>query len=160
MAIFPLRVVLGAAFHFGLAILVLLAASWYFVGALHPLALLSLVPMAALLLVFGWSLGTLAGLANVYFQDTQHLVEIGFQILFYMTPIIYDPKQLAGAGPIVQILRYNPLVLFLDMLRDPLLYGHAAPAATFGMAGVIVLGCFVAASVALARCAGRVIFLL
>ena len=45
-------------------------------------ALLSLVPTFALLFVIGWSLAVCTGLANVMFQDSQHLVEVGMQIMF------------------------------------------------------------------------------
>ena len=34
-------------------------------------------------------------MTNVIFQDTQHLVEVLFQILFYLTPIMYPAKLLA-----------------------------------------------------------------
>ena len=44
--------------------------------------------------VFGWALAVLSGTFNVFFQDTQHLAEVGFQILFYLTPIIYRLQDL------------------------------------------------------------------
>jgi ABC-2 type transport system permease protein len=44
-----------------------------------------------LLFLLGWSLAVLSGFANVYFRDTQHLCEVGFQILFYATPIVWMP---------------------------------------------------------------------
>ena len=58
-------------------------------GFLGPLALLSLIPTFAMLLIFGWSLAILFGLANVRFRDLKHISEVGFQGLFYLTPIMY-----------------------------------------------------------------------
>src|SRR5437868_1360071 len=84
---------------------------------LPPISMLSLVPSLLLIGVLGWSMATLAGLANMYFQDAQHLMDIGFQVLFYLTPIMYDPKSLPGSGNLVHIMRYNPFVIFLDLLR-------------------------------------------
>ena len=48
--------------------------------------------MPTFFLLFGlvWSLALLAGFANVYFQDTQHLTDVGFQILFYATPVFFS----------------------------------------------------------------------
>ena len=34
------------------------------------------------------------GVANVMFQDSQHLIEVVMQIIFYVTPIIYLPQLL------------------------------------------------------------------
>ena len=52
-----------------------------------------------MLFLLAWSLAVLAGFANVYFQDTQHLCEVGFQILFYLTPIMYPEELLRAAAP-------------------------------------------------------------
>ena len=38
----------------------------------------------------------LTGTFNVFFQDTEHLSDVAFQILFYLTPIIYRLKDLNG----------------------------------------------------------------
>src|SRR5207253_6352942 len=62
----------------------------------------------------------LAGFANVYFQDTQHLCEVGFQILLYMTPILYKRDMLAKRG-FGWLADFNPLSAFLDLIRDPVL---------------------------------------
>ena len=49
------------------------------------MTLLTLLPTIVMLLVFGWALAILAGCINVLFQDTQHLVEVALQVLFYLT---------------------------------------------------------------------------
>jgi len=56
--------------------------------------LLSLIPTLLLLLVFGWSLAILFGLATVRFRDLKHISEVGFQGMFYLTPIMI-PEQMA-----------------------------------------------------------------
>src|SRR5262249_36214672 len=65
MAIYPLRTMLGSGFHFGLSLLLVLGLTWLCLELPGPLALLSLLPTVALLLVFGWSLALLFGLATV-----------------------------------------------------------------------------------------------
>ncbi len=159
LAVYPLRIVLGTAFHYIIALTVVIAMAWYFLGLVPPVAMLSLIPSLALIGLLGWSMATLAGLANMYFQDAQHLMDIGFQVLFYLTPIMYDPKTLQGSGNLLRIIRYNPFVIFLDLLRSPLLDHQVPASSTFLAAFLIVAICTAAAGSALARCGRRVIFL-
>src|SRR5581483_4989538 len=94
----------------------------YFRGVPGPPAAVSLVPTILLLFVFGWSLAVLCGTINVFFQDTQHLAEVFFQVLFYMTPIIYFPSAVEG-HPMSWLLNWNPIVPFLTLVRQPLIHG-------------------------------------
>src|SRR5438094_2308096 len=71
MAIFPLRTALGGTIHFLIALAVVTGVAWIFQGAVNPLALLSLIPVVLLLFIFVWSLAVLAGIANLFFNDTQ-----------------------------------------------------------------------------------------
>ena len=54
---------------------------------------------------------------NVLFQDTQHLAEIGFQLLFYATPIMYRTEQL-GDNTLARLVSRNPMVAWLNLIRD------------------------------------------
>lgn len=157
MAIYPLRTALGETVHFLLALLVVIVLSWIFNGTGNALALLSLLPTLVLLFLFGWSLAVLAGFANVLFQDTQHLCEIGFQILFYATPIMWMPTML-GQGRLAQFLSFNPLIAFLNLIRDPILKGTPPTLASFSLASAICLLAVTAASLVLARLQRRLIF--
>src|SRR5207244_3703621 len=88
LAIYPLRTALGGTIHFLLALAITLVLVWYFKGFGNLPYLICLVPTVLLLFVFAWSMSVLAGFANVHFQDTQHLTEVAFQILFYASPVI------------------------------------------------------------------------
>ena len=70
---------------------------WCLRGFGNLAVLPSLVPTFALLFVVGWSLAICLGVANVMFQDSQHLLEVVMQIMFYLTPIMYTPEQLWGS---------------------------------------------------------------
>jgi lipopolysaccharide transport system permease protein len=157
MAIYPLRTVLGLMFHFliALAVVFLLTAGLHGLG--NPLPLLSLVPTLGLLFLFGWALAVLAGFANVFFQDTQHLTEVGFQVLFYATPVMYYPEML-GHGRLAKLLSFNPLVPFLHLVREPILSGRPPSATTFCLASGIVALMLAAATCTLVRLQGRLIF--
>ena len=92
LAIYPLRTVLGASFHFGMSLLVVLALRWGFLGFGNLKTLIAVVPALLLMFVLGWSLAALSGFLTAYFPDMQHLSEVGLQILFYATPIIYPAR--------------------------------------------------------------------
>ncbi len=149
MAIYPLRTVLGAAFHFsvglGLAIVIGLLAGPDLdrnpsATRLHQLlALPSLLPTCLLLLLFGWSLSILTGLLNVRFRDTRYLVEIGLQGLFYLTPVMYRIDAFKDKHRLTLLLQCNPLVPFLDLIREPILLGRIPSVTTYALATAVVL---------------------
>lgn len=141
MAIYPLRTMLGAAFHFtlGFVLVILLTLICHGAGFLGALALLSLIPTFALLLTFGWSLAILFGLANVRFRDLKHLSDVGFQALFYLTPIMYPASMLEGRRFITLIFHLNPLMPFLHLLREPVCSNHVPTMETYLAAALITL---------------------
>ena len=139
IAIYPLRTALGETIHFLLALCVVLGLAWFLRGFSNLPALLTLVPALVLLFVFAWSLALIAGFANVYFQDTQHLTEVGFQILFYATPIIYPIEQLGEGSRLAAVVRCNPLIPFFDLVREPIVHGVIPEPMTFIRASLTVL---------------------
>jgi ABC-type polysaccharide/polyol phosphate export permease len=138
IAIYPLRTALGETVHFLMALCVVVGLVWYVKGFANLPALLTLPPTLVLLFLFVWSLALIAGFANVYFQDTQHLTEVGFKILFYATPIIYPLSQL-GTGRLGMVARCNPLIPFLDLVREPIVHATVPNPATYLQAALTVL---------------------
>ncbi len=157
LAIYPLRTALAGLFHFLITMVLVVGFSWYFRGFGGVPALVSLIPALVLLFLFSWSLAVLAGFANVFFRDTQHLCDVGFQILFYATPIIYPPQLLRDNG-LQGLMSYNPIVAFLQLVREPLLDHQAASGATFALAAATTLVALAAATATLARGQRRLIF--
>jgi lipopolysaccharide transport system permease protein len=121
------------------------------------LALGWLIPGVLLLFLFAWAAAVLSGCANVYFQDTQHLCEVGFQILFYVTPILY-PRKILEAGGMAWLADYNPLSALLDLIRTPVLYGTPPALFTAGVASLTLVVIVGGAILTLARCQRRLIF--
>lgn len=157
MAIYPLRTVLGGTIHFLMAMGVVLVLTWALKGFGNLAALWCLVPTLAMLLVLCWSLAVLAGFATAYFPDTQHLTEVGLQILFYGTPIIYPPETLRTRG-LGWIVDYNPLSAIVQLLREPILQAQVPAAATFAVAGITVAIVASAAMLTLVRLQQKIIF--
>jgi len=159
LAIYPLRTVLGAAIHFLIALSVVVVLSWYIHGFGNLAALPSLIPTLILLLILGWSLAVLASLTTVYFQDTQHLAEVGFQLLFYATPIIYVEDMLTERR-MAWLVRFNPLVTLLRLIREPILNARVPDITTFASAVAIVCIAATAAIFMLYRLQRQIIFYL
>jgi len=158
-AIYPLRTTLGAGYHFLVGMGVVLVAVSVFSGFDNPLVLLSLVPSLVLLFAFAWSLAVCTGTINVLFHDTQHLLEIVLQILFYMTPIMYKPEILINRN-LGWAVQFNPLAVLLDLIRQPLLCGTLPPPGTVWTSVMIVAVMVVLAAALLRWCERRLVFFL
>jgi lipopolysaccharide transport system permease protein len=159
LAIYPLRTVLGTAIHGLAALAVVLVFTWSIHGFGNVPALFSLLPTLALMFLLGWSLALCCGLTNVIFQDTQHLVEVLFQILFYLTPIMYPARMLAERR-VEWLLKFNPLAVFIELLRVPILEGRLPPLGAYCTAVGVVAAFLAIASLALVRLERRLIFYL
>jgi ABC-type polysaccharide/polyol phosphate export permease len=130
MAIYPLRTALAGMVHYLIALVLALILTWilnaYFGQPFAPLLayLPLLLPNLVLLFLLGWALATITGFANVFFQDAQHLSEIGLQLLFYATPIIYMldnfTTQLANRGIDVRWFQFHPVHGVLQLIRVPI----------------------------------------
>jgi ABC-type polysaccharide/polyol phosphate export permease len=159
LAIYPLRMALGGTVHFLIAMVVVLGLSWYFHGFGNLGSLYSLVPTLVLLFFFVWAVAVLAGTANVHFQDTQHLTDVGFQMLFYATPVLYEADRLRVSG-LGWLVDYNPVVPILQLIREPILECRVPSPTTFLAAGTTVFITVGLAAWTLARQQKRLIFYL
>lgn len=151
LAVYCLRTSLGTSVHFGISVAVILAVA---IGLdtshpyhLTPLTAIWVVLMGlALLFIFCVSFAAVCSFLNVYFHDTQHLVEVGFSIAFFLTPILYKKEMLIDRG-VGWVAELNPASMFFDMIREPLLSGIVpeplvflkAFAVTIAMLGIAVM---------------------
>jgi lipopolysaccharide transport system permease protein len=160
LAIYPLRTALGAGIHFLFGLGVLLTFVWLVNGFGNLPALFSLVPTLMLMFIVCWALAIFTGVLNVLFQDCQHLIEVLLQILFYLTPIMYDPGKMTLSPSLTRIMYLNPMAIMLNMLRQPILYGQQ-PSIKVCIFGILVtIFAVVAAVLTLVRFERRLIFYL
>lgn len=159
LAIYPLRTVLGTAIHGLAALAVAVCLSWAMHGFGNVPALLCLLPTLLLMFLLGWALAVCSGVINVLFQDTQHLTEVAFQALFYLTPVMYPPKLLAERN-MEWLVSWNPLAAFLDLLRYPILEGRLAPPLAYGVALGVTMLLLACAGAMLVRVERRLVFYL
>jgi ABC-type polysaccharide/polyol phosphate export permease len=125
LGIFPLRTVLSIGFHQIVALSLAIVLAWLFRGLANPLALLSLIPTLMLYLILGCCLATLFGILHTHFPDTQYLLEVFLQIMFYLTPIMYEIEALREKNRqrLADYLQMNPFHSLLELVRQPVYYG-------------------------------------
>ncbi len=158
MAIYPLRSALGAGFHFTVALVTVVLLAAVLRGLPSLTALLALVPALVLLVGLGWSLALLFGLATVRFRDTHHLTEISLQRLFYLTPIFYPASVVAQRPYLGLVVKLNPLMPFLDLLRTPILAGQWPAASVWAAACGVLLVTGTGAALAMKQQERQLIF--
>lgn len=79
--------------------------------------LLPLLPILVLLALFTSGVSLILAAANVFYHDVNYLWGIVSQVLFYATPIIYDPKTL-DFTPLKYIANYGPTGSFVIAVRN------------------------------------------
>lgn len=127
----PLAEVLSNLVHFLVALLVLFGLILAFRVRLTPaLLMLPLLILAEVMFVSGMSL--LLATANVFYRDTQHILQVILQAWFFLTPIFYPidvlPKSKVMLGVTVNVQlwlrRLNPLASLVASYQDVLYWGH------------------------------------
>jgi ABC-2 type transport system permease protein len=138
--ILALASVNAATVHLGLQTIVMLfflaIFQWGPAVAYLPL----LVPALLALLVLAAALGILFAAINVRLRDMQHLLEIGLQVWFWATPIVYTymlvQSKVAGSKSVIYhglwyLYRLNPVTpIVLTFQRA--IYGRTSPVGSGG----------------------------
>lgn len=95
-------------------------ACWYFMDS-HLMAWVSILPVIVTYLITAFWVSMLLGALCARVRDFSHLIVTVMQIMFFLTPIIYEMDVL---GPTAQkFMAFNPFVYYLDILRIPVLDG-------------------------------------
>lgn len=81
---------------------------------------LLVVAWIALFASFVAAVSMLLAVANVYWRDVSHLVGIVLQLMFYLTPIIYNLDQVRdkGSDGLAEIMRSLPIASFVEVFRS------------------------------------------
>ena len=156
-AIYPLRVSLGAMFHLLMALGIVVVLTGVMKGLENLHTVLALFPTLFLLVILGWSMATMAALANTHFPDAQHLVDLGLQALFYLTPIIYPPEILKSRG-LNWLIAFNPIASILELIRRPILHGELPSAEAVYTALALTAAAFCVASLSLMKLQRQLVY--
>ena len=91
----------------------------FLVGGTLSIELIFLLASFLILFIFSLGLGLVVSVYTVYYRDIEHILTIILQALFFLTPILYDKSMLSGF--VEQIISYNPLVIFMELFRSPIM---------------------------------------
>jgi len=167
LGIFPIRTVLAIGVHQLIALTLAIGLACIFrgppgaaTGIGSPWALVSLIPTLVLFLLLGCFLATVLGVMHTHFGDTQYLLEIFLQIMYFLTPIIYDIKTLRdkSRGRLADFLELNPFNALLELVRRPVLDGLWPTLATYQTALIFTAAVGVLAAVLLRRVERTLVF--
>lgn len=135
-SIFTLSTALSGLVNLALSLVVLFVIM-VVVGAPFSRALWFL-PVSLLILTvftFGVSLGLTA--VSVFFGDVREMVQAGMPALMYLTPILY-PRSIVPERFQV-LLKINPLVYIVEVVRAPIYYGILPSPTTTLIASVVAV---------------------
>jgi len=99
----------------------------------------------ALLAIPGLALGSIAlfwivmlfAMLGARFRDFPQIVTSLIQVVFYVTPVFWQPRLLLGSRPYA-LVEFNPVYYFIEIVRSPLM-GHVPPAGFWKVTVLITL---------------------
>jgi ABC-2 type transport system permease protein len=146
--VIPLAVVLTAAFQLVTNLLPIIVFA--FAAGVRPrIYWLEIPVLLALLALLAAGIGMLLSVLFVRFRDIQPIWDIGSQVLFYASPIIYPVYYYTAGGrnrgapshftlPVLgQILMMNPIASLIAQARHALVFGNEGqnPSAAYALGG-------------------------
>ena len=141
-AVYPLSVV-GSKLVDLVFSLIPLAALAIIMGRAPTVAWVFLVPAVFMVFAFTVGLSLVFSSLMVFFRDIRHLIDILFQVWFYLTPVIYPHEYLDQLkNPwIRRALEFNPAAPIIRCFQSPIYDGRFPDAATVSLG----MACAVAA---------------
>jgi lipopolysaccharide transport system permease protein len=141
-SVLPIVTVASNLVHFVLALpvlLVLMVAS----GIEVTSAVLALPLLIGIQFMLILSLAYPVATVHVWFRDTQYLLRVALQLLFYLTPVFYEASAIPREYQ--ELYRFNPMVSVVGWYRDVLLRGTVPAASslaglTLVSAGLLAVG--------------------
>jgi lipopolysaccharide transport system permease protein len=152
VVILPVVTVASNLVHFLLSLPILLVLLW---GS--DVSLTGSVALLPALIAIEF--GLIAGMAypvailSVWFRDTQHVLRIALQLLFYLTPIFYEASS-APEGLRI-LLNVNPLAHLVDAYRAVLMRGTAPGLGSLSYLLVLSIGLVIIGLAWFRRARGR-----
>lgn len=117
-----------------------------------------LVPFwVAVMIVFVVSVNYILAVANIFFRDMSHVMTVLFQLIFFISPIIYPATRIPDTWngvPIGAIMAANPFANLIEIGRG-LMYGLVVPGVGYWLYAVAWAVVSFAAAIGVYRRSGR-----
>ena len=120
-----------------------------------------LMALPGVVILFAAALGHIAICAylSTRFRDLPHAMTSIFQVLFFVTPIMFPAKLLAERR-LDFVYQFNPLYYLIDVVRHPILEGEWAIAHNYAVGCAYVIVVWLFAALVMRWLDDRVVFLL
>jgi len=115
---------------------------------------LTIIPAVLVLIINSIWVHVVFGVIATRFRDFMHLVRSIMHVMFFLTPILYLPKDI---GPKAVVLNYNPFTHYLAIVREPIVNGRIDELAWTVVISITIVG-WVAALVLLKTKMRNVVF--
>ncbi len=127
-----------------------------------PLAPGTLFAAPGLLMVMTVSLLLITIFAhlNARFRDVAHMVTVGMQVLFYVTPVIFPADLLRHRRNVALVIELNPMYHLIEVVRHPLLTGGPADVQSYAAVGIVLTVLLIGAIAVIAVYQRRIVFAL
>jgi len=114
--IFPLQLLLRQLISFGHNAIVMIVVVLYFIPQLNIVQLLVIPGLLLVLANLCW-ITLLLAMLGARFRDFEQIIGAVMPLMFFLSPVIYRPSQLAFGQIIVWL---NPFSYFITLIRDPI----------------------------------------
>jgi teichoic acid transport system permease protein len=121
-AVLPIATVLQKTLELG-AMVVVMAIIVMFTGELPQIDWLMIFPTYAAMALFCAGVAFLAARLTVHLRDLTQLIPFITRIIFYMSGLFYVISTQVGNGVFGQILKANPLNIYISLIRYSMLEG-------------------------------------
>ena len=139
--ILPLSSILTALFDFCFALILFIGLLIYYQVEVHPGAWLLCLVLSLLFTLLATSgLSLLLSALNVKYRDFQYVIPFLIQVLFFMSPVLYDTHQFKSSI-FATVLKLNPMSGAIHLARVSL-YGQSLDWELLGwssLSGIILL---------------------
>ena len=136
LLVFPLASIGVSVVEFLLGF-VTLAVLLLFLG-LHISTAFLFLPVSLLLLVmFSTGVCLIVSVLTAFYRDVAYILTVVVQLWFYLTPVLYPKKFLLAKSQLLALL--NPMVVYIDLFRDPIVNGVLPSKNSIGMATLLAI---------------------
>lgn len=111
----PLQLIVRQLITFAHNIVIVVVVAVFFPGAFSLYGILGVLGLVIVAINLLW-VAIIIGVLGARFRDLEPLIQSVMPLLFFVTPVIYEPRQL-GFNQIVIWL--NPLSYFMEIVRAP-----------------------------------------
>jgi ABC-type polysaccharide/polyol phosphate export permease len=108
----------------------------FYVGVSPKITWLLAIPGVLLIVIAAFPASLILGIFCTRFRDMQPIVGSVVQLAFFLTPIIWKPENL---GKRAYIAEFNPLYMYMEMVRGPILGKVPGSTVYLGAVGITVL---------------------